>query len=121
MNRREFLTGSLAAGGAAALGGCRTAEAPDLPPIETSGRISHRIFWTWDHSTNWTLNAMGEQNSGVQNAYTKMPYVFELDYRRVVDWCAAHGMQGVGIVGLLRDRHGGVDAARMTSWAGWIS
>lgn len=110
MNRREFLTGTLAAGGTLALDGCKTA--PALPEIPASGKISHRIFWTWDHSTNWTLNAMGEQNSGVQNAYTKMPYVFELDYRRVIDWCAAHGMQGVGIVGLLRDRHDGVKAAR---------
>lgn len=111
LNRRDFLSGSLAAGGAVALNGCQTAHAP-LPPIPTSGRIPHRIFWSWDHSTNWSLNVPGEQNCGVGNEYTKKPGMFEVDYRRVVDWCAAHGMDGIGIVGLLRDRHGGIDAAR---------
>lgn len=115
MNRREFLAGTLAAGGTAALGGCKTtavSSSPDLPPIENRGKIPYRVFWTWDHSTNWTMNVPGEQNCGVQNEYTKKPGMFEIDYKRAVDWCAEHGMHGVGIVGMLRDRHGGVDAAR---------
>lgn len=74
--------------------------------------IKNRFFWTWDHSTNWTLNTPGEQICGVGNEYTKDPHMFELDYKRNIDFCSAHHMTGVGIVGMLRDRHGGVDAAR---------
>ncbi len=36
--------------------------------------------------------------------------MFEADYKRVIDFAAEHSMTGVGIVGMLRDRHGGVDA-----------
>lgn len=111
LGRREFMSGSLAAGGAVAFGS-HAASRPDLPPIRPSGKIPHRIFWSWDHSTNWSMNAPGEQCCGVGNEYTKKPGMFELDYRRAVDWCAEHGMHGIGIVGMLRDRHGGVDAAR---------
>ena len=74
--------------------------------------IKNRFFWSWDHSTNWTLNIPGEQTCGVGNEYTKEPHIFELDYKRAIDFQAAHKMSGVGIVGLLRDRHGGVDSAR---------
>jgi len=111
IGRRDFLSGSLAAGSAAVVSGCMSSK-PELPPIPVSGKIPRRLFWSWDHSTNWSMNVPGEQNCGVGNEYTKKPGMFELDYRRVVDWCADHGMHGVGIVGLLRDRHGGVDAAR---------
>jgi hypothetical protein len=71
-----------------------------------------KLFWTWDHCTNWTLNIPGNQNCGSGNAYTKHPGVFLQDYKRAVDWCASNGIDGIGIVGLLRDRHGGVDTAR---------
>ena len=33
--------------------------------------IPQRFFWSWDHSTNWTLHAFGTQNCGVSNAYAK--------------------------------------------------
>ncbi|MBP5640022.1 MAG: hypothetical protein J6X55_11125 [Victivallales bacterium] len=75
-------------------------------------RLNYKIFWSWDHSTNWVLNQTGAQNCGVANPYTKPSETFVRDYKRVVDWCKAHGMDAVGIVGLLRDRHGGVDAVR---------
>ena len=71
-----------------------------------------RIFWTWDHCTNWTLNERGNQNCGSGNAYTKHPEVFLQDYKRMVDWCAANQIDAIGIVGLLRDRHGGLEIAR---------
>jgi hypothetical protein len=31
------------------------------PPIRT------RVFWTWDHSTEWTLNRPGAQTMGASN------------------------------------------------------
>lgn len=80
--------------------------------VSDKKKLSYRFFWTWDHSTNWCLNTLGTQNCGVGNHYTKKNDVFLKDYRRVVDWCAAHGIDAIGIVGLLRDNHGGFDNAR---------
>jgi len=74
--------------------------------------ILNRFFWTWDHSTNWCLHAYGAQNSGVANVYAKAPEMFEKDYMRCVDFCAENGINAIGIVGLLRDKHGGVDSVR---------
>lgn len=71
-----------------------------------------KLFWNWDHSTNWCLNTVGRQNSGVSNPYTKEPGEFVRDYGRMIDFCAEHGIDAVGAVGLLRDIHGGWDAAR---------
>lgn len=75
-------------------------------------KITHKLFWTWDHSTNWRLNAPGNQTCGAGNAYTKGPETFLTDYRRSIDFCKEHGIDAIGIAGLLRDRHGGVDYAR---------
>jgi len=105
MNRRDFIKATAAAVGMTAADGAFCA-------AKDRGRIPVRMFWSWDHSTNWCENVYGAQNTGVGNAYTKAGKFFFEDYRRVVDWCAAHDMQAVGIVGLLRDRHGGVDEAR---------
>ena len=74
--------------------------------------ISHRFFWSWDHSTNWSLHAYGAQNCGVANDYAKAPGMFEVDYRRVVDFCAAHRIDAVGIAGLFREKHGRVESVR---------
>ena len=74
--------------------------------------LPHRFFWSWDHSTNWALHAYGAQNCGVANAYAKAPGMLLVDYCRVVDFCAAHKIGAVGIAGLFREKHGGVDAVR---------
>ena len=74
--------------------------------------IKNKFFWSWDHSTNWSLHTLGAQNCGVANEYLKPSKSFFEDYRRVVDFSAEHGIGAVGIVGLLRDKHGGVDSAR---------
>ena len=74
--------------------------------------MRYRFFWTWDHSTNWCLNQRGTQNTGVANYYTKESKLFVKDYKRAIDWCAAHKMSAMGCVGMLRDIHGGIDAAR---------
>jgi len=72
-------------------------------------RIPTRMFWNWDHSTTWCENVPGSQNFGVGNAYTKKGEFFEKDYRRVIDWCAAHDMQAICVAGLVREIHGGLD------------
>lgn len=74
--------------------------------------IPYRFFWSWDHSTNWVLHAYGAQNCGVANAYAKAPEMFQADYRRVIDFCAEHKFNAVGIAGLFREKHGGVESVR---------
>lgn len=74
--------------------------------------IPYKFFWSWDHSTNWCLHMLGAQNCGVANAYAKPCESFFNDYKRVVDFCAEHNIQAIGIAGLLRDKHGGVEEAR---------
>jgi len=71
-----------------------------------------RLFWNWDHSTNWCLNTIGRQNCGVANPYTKNPEEFLHDYTRMIDFCSENRIDAVGVVGLLRDRHGGMESAR---------
>ena len=58
-----------------------------------SNKLQHKLFWNWDHSTNWKLNVNGIQNTGVGNYYTKAPEVFETDFKRMVDFAAANGIK----------------------------
>ncbi len=76
------------------------------------GSIPYALFWDWDHSTTWCLNVPGSQNAGVFNGYTKCSEYFVKDYKRMIDWAQVNGINAVGIVGMLRDRHGGIDDAR---------
>lgn len=69
------------------------------------GEKLQKLFWTWDHSTNWTLNVPGNQSCGAGNTYTKKTETFLSDYQRSVDYCADHGIDAIGIAGLLRERH----------------
>jgi hypothetical protein len=99
---------ALIAGGGGAAGrmqvaaGTRT-EAPGLP---------YRTFWTWDHSTNWELSQIGQQEIGVFNPYGKPPSGFMADYSRLIDWCSQNRIGAVVIYGFLRDSHGGIAAAQ---------
>lgn len=107
-DRRDFIR--LGAAGAAAL--CLSRSGASAASAMRPKRIPTRMFWNWDHSTNWCENVPGAQTIGVGNAFTKKGAFFERDYRRVIDWCSAHGMQAVCVAGLLRDTHGGLDVSR---------
>lgn len=74
--------------------------------------LAYRTFWTWDHSTNWELSQVGQQEIGVFNPYQKPPGGFLRDYKRCVDFCSRNRIAAIVIYGFLRDPHGGVDAAR---------
>ena len=76
------------------------------PPVKT------RMFWTWDHSTEWALNRPGAQTMGASNLYGRTAELFLEDYTRLIAWCGRHGVDAVVVWGLLRDAHGGLDAAR---------
>lgn len=87
---------------------------PDSPSIELSCEpaLPYRLFWTWDHSTNWDLLSVGQQESGAFNGYEKQPEAFVDGYKRLVDFMSIHRITGVVVYGLLRDGHGGVEAAQ---------
>ncbi len=86
----------------------------ELPaePVEDAPGLAYRTFWTWDHSTNWELSQVGQQEIGVFNPYGKPPAGFLADYRRMVDFCSRHRIAAIVIYGFLRDSHGGVEAAQ---------
>lgn len=78
---------------------------------ETPG-LAYRTFWTWDHSTNWELSQIGQQEIGVFNPYQKPPSGFLNDYKKCIDFCSRNRISAIVIYGFLRDPHGGVDAAK---------
>jgi len=79
--------------------------------IEVLPALAFRTFWTWDHSTHWDVDSFGMQETGAFNPYGKQPEAFVSDYQRLIDFMSRHGIGGVVIYGLLRDSHGGVEAA----------
>jgi hypothetical protein len=87
---------------------------PELFATPVGGRpgMAYRTFWTWDHSTNWELSQIGQQEIGVFNPYQKPPGGFLADYRRMVDFCSRNRIGGIVIYGFLRDSHGGIEAAQ---------
>jgi len=80
--------------------------------ISNNRGFKYRFFWTWDHSTNWDLNETGLQESGCHNPYLKRPQAFLNDYKRVIDYMSAHGLNGLIIWGFLRSGHGGIKSAQ---------
>jgi len=81
-------------------------------PTEGAPGLPFRTFWTWDHSTNWELSQIGQQEIGVFNPYQKPPRGFLDDYRRLVDFCSRNRIGAIVIYGFLRDSHGGIEAAQ---------
>ncbi|KQW06202.1 hypothetical protein ASC66_06640 [Leifsonia sp. Root4] len=80
--------------------------------LERRPKLTYRTFWTWDHSTNWELNQIGQQEIGVFNPYGKPPGGFLKDYKRMVDFCSQNQIAAIVIYGFFRDSHGGVEAAQ---------
>ena len=74
--------------------------------------LAYRIFWNWDHSTNWERGVRGEQEDGCVNPYLKRAEAFQSDFHRVLDYMGEHKVNGLILWGFLRDSHGGVDASR---------
>lgn len=74
--------------------------------------LAHRAFWTWDHSSNWQLDQIGQQEIGVFNPYGKPPRGFLEDYTRMVDFCSMNRLGAIVVYGFLRDSHGGIEAAQ---------
>ena len=71
-----------------------------------------RFGWCWDHSTNWTPGVHGRQTIGTNRSYEKRPEVFLSDFERLLDFLGGKGFKGLCVWGLIRESHGGVEAAR---------
>jgi len=106
-SRRQVLRAS-AAGALASAGLDRALSAK----ASAGATITTRMFWTWDHSTEWALNRPGAQTMGASNPYYRTPDAFLEDYTRLLQWCGRHHVDAVVVWGLLRDVHGGVEAAK---------
>ena len=72
----------------------------------------NKFLWTWDHSMDWVPLADGIQEKGASNPYYKDAEDFIDDYKRLIDFFSPFGFTGIIIYGLLRDCHGGIDAAK---------
>jgi hypothetical protein len=105
MSRRELLEISAAS----ILG--TTAKAWAGAPLQEAP-IKTRIFWTWDHSTEWVLNRPGAQTMGASNYYARSGDTFFHDYSALLAWCGKHHVDAVVVWGLLRDSHGGLETAK---------
>lgn len=84
---------------------------PDIN-VYQSPALPYRLFWTWDHSTNWYLEQNGMQDIGFANPYSKPEDGFLQDYMRLIDFMSMNRINGVTIYGFLRDSHGGIDTAK---------
>ena len=66
-----------------------------------------KIWWTWDIRTRWSHGFCYSAKSFVDN------------YTAMVDSARDFGVEGIVVWGFLRDRHGGVDAAKqLVDYAG---
>ena len=118
LNRREMLQLGAVCGLGAMIdesGFPRQAIAADSPPTATAAGespIKTRMFWTWDNSTEWALNRPGAQTIGACNQYGRTKEAFLEDYTALLRWCGCHNIDAVVVWGLLRDCHGGMEAAK---------
>ena len=118
INRREMITTTAACGlGAVLSGAAGLAQtlAAETAPVQQTGKsspIQTRMFWTWDHSTEWLLNRPGAHTHGSCNEYGRSTDSFVQDYTALLRWCGRHNIDAVVVWGLLRDSHGGLESAK---------
>src|SRR5262249_3910795 len=110
LNRREMLGLSVAGAMGSAISRLKAEEKPAADAA--AAPIKTRMFWTWDHSTEWALNRPGAQTMGALKPYFRNRDAFENDYSKLLKWCGEHHIDAVVIWGLLRDVHGGVESAK---------
>lgn len=120
LNRREMIQMSAACGLGAAIGvgeagssqQVMAADAPSAQAAAGKSPIQTRMFWTWDHSTEWALNRPGAHTHGSCNEYGRSTDAFLQDYTALLRWCGRHDIDAVVVWGLLRDCHGGLESAK---------
>ena len=118
LNRREMIQLGAASSMAGLLGEAvfpkQTGAAESLLSEVDAGEspIQTRMFWTWDHSTEWALNRPGAHTHGSCNEYGRSTDTFLQDYTALLRWCGRHRIDAVVVWGLLRDGHGGLESAQ---------
>ncbi len=118
LNRRQVLRWSTACGLGALMGDsgfsdlATAAGSPSMAATPGESPITTRMFWTWDHSTEWALNCPGAHTIGSCNEYGRTVEAFLQDYTALLRWCGRHNIDAVVVWGLLRDCHGGLEAAK---------
>ena len=117
LNRRDMLQLSAAFGVGAAFSEAAFAQqTPTVnaaaPAAENESSIKTRMFWTWDHSTEWALNRLGAHTHGSCNEYGRTTQSFVDDYTALLRWCGRNNVDAVVVWGLLRDGHGGLESAK---------
>jgi len=70
----------------------------------------YRVFWTWDHCTRW--DDQGFWKGGMPGGESHRRAYFLQDYTRMVDFAAAHGINGIVIWGALRALRNGEEQLR---------
>ncbi len=65
----------------------------------------YRVLWTWDYCTFWDQSYFW-RGKGACGANQRRAYFLE-DYKRMVDYSASHGINGIVIWGALRAHNGG--------------
>ena len=118
LNRREMIQRSAACGVGAVIGEAAFSEQALGDDVSSAQRangaspIQTRMFWTWDHSTEWALNRPGAHTHGSCNEYGRSTDSFVQDYTALLRWCGWHKIDAVVVWGLLRDGHGGLESAK---------
>ncbi len=118
LNRREMVQMSAACGLGVVIGEAGFSDqviAADPPSVQAAtgeSPIQTRMFWTWDHSTEWALNRPGAHTHGSCNEYGRSTEAFLQDYTALLRWCGHHHIDAVVVWGLLRDGHGGLESAK---------
>ncbi len=116
-NRREMMQAAAACGvgsvpGVIGMSSPGFAVDPTQPSPSENSPIKTRMFWTWDHSTEWALNRPGAHTHGSCNEYGRSTDAFVQDYTALLRWCGRHKIDAVVVWGLLRDCHGGLESAK---------
>src|SRR5450756_249248 len=65
----------------------------------------YRVLWTWDYCTLWD-DSFFARGRGAFGPNQRRAYFLQ-DYKRMVDFCAAHGFNGIVIWGALRAHQNG--------------
>ena len=118
INRREMIRLGAVGGLGAMIDGtgfakrALAAESQSSAIVPEDSPIQTRMFWTWDHSTEWALNRPGAHTIGSCNEYGRTTDAFVADYTALLRWCGRHNIDAVVVWGLLRDCHGGLESAK---------
>ncbi len=75
--------------------------------IQELPKPKYRIFWTWDFASNWDSSYFGKIRGCSGKNFRRSAFLN--DYKRMVDYAAAHHFNGIVIWGAVRAHDNGVE------------